>query len=181
MVYTKPNISPVEWHTNSFRIFDIQTDNFISTRRADHIIINKKWELAKLWTLLSWLTTVKLKENEKKDKSLNLTRELKKLRNMKVTFMPIVIGAFGTVIKGLIKGLEDLEIAGQVETIQTTALLRSARILRRVLETCCHSDSSERLSANTDVKNKKKENLQNCQLCCPSWPQNKTERMWKEG
>ena len=26
---------------------------------------------------------------------------------------------------------------------------------------------------------KKKENLQSCRLCCPSWPQNKTERMWK--
>ena len=33
------------------------------------------------------------------------------------------------------KRLEDLEIRGHVETIQTT-LLRSARILRRVLETC---------------------------------------------
>ena len=27
----------------------------------------------------------------------------------------------------------------------------------------------------------KKENLQNCRLCCPGWPQNKTERKWKEG
>ena len=35
-----------------------------------------------------------------------------------------------------------------METIQTTALLRSARILRRVLETCSHTDSSERISAN---------------------------------
>ena len=31
------------------------------------------------------------------------------------------------------------------------------------------------------IINKKKENLQNCELCCPGWPQNKTERMWKEG
>ena len=30
-------------------------------------------------------------------------------------------------------------------------------------------------------KEEKKENLQNCRLCCPGWPQNKTERMWKEG
>ena len=30
-------------------------------------------------------------------------------------------------------------------------------------------------------KRKKKANLQNCGLCCPGWPQNKTERMWKEG
>ena len=37
--------------------------------------------------------------------------------------------------KRMVKRLEDLELKGQVETIQTTALLRSARILRRVLET----------------------------------------------
>ena len=49
--------------------------------------------------------------------------------------MPIVIGAFGTITKGLLKGLEDLEVGGRIETIQMTALLRTARILRRILET----------------------------------------------
>ena len=47
----------------------------------------------------------------------------------------IVFGAFGTATKGLLKGLEDLEVGDRVDTIQTTALLRTARILRRVLET----------------------------------------------
>ena len=78
---------------------------------------------------------INLKEREKKDMYLDLARELKKLWNMKVTIAPIVIGAFGTITKGLLKGLEDLEVGGRVETIQTTALLRMARILRRVLET----------------------------------------------
>ena len=54
---------------------------------------------------------------------------------MKVTIVPIVIDAFGTVTKGLLKGLEDLEVGGRVETIQMTVLLRTARILIRVLET----------------------------------------------
>ena len=72
---------------------------------------------------------------------------------MKVTIIPIVIRAFGTVTKELLKGLEDLEVGGRVETIETTALLKIARILRRVLETCCHSISSERPSAYADVKN----------------------------
>ena len=54
---------------------------------------------------------------------------------MKVTVVPIVTCAFGTVIKGLLKGLEDLEVGGRVETIQATALFRIFRILRRVLET----------------------------------------------
>ena len=70
---------------------------------------------------------VKLKEIEKKDKYLDLSRELKKLGNMKVTVIPIEINA--TVTKGLLKRLENLEIRGQVETIFSTALLRSARIL----------------------------------------------------
>ena len=66
---------------------------------------------------------IKLKECEKKDKYLDLARELKKLWNMKVTIIPIVIGAFGTVTKGLLKGLDDLEVDGRVDTIQATALL----------------------------------------------------------
>ena len=74
---------------------------------------------------------IKLKESEKKE----LARELKKMWNMKVTIIPIVIGALDTVTKGLLKELEDLEVRGRVETIQTTALLRTARILRRVLKT----------------------------------------------
>ena len=90
---------------------------------------------------------IKSKECEKKDKYLDLFRELKKLWNdeapitigkivtMRVTILPIVIGAFGRVTKGLLKGLEDLEVGGRVDTIQTTALLRMATILRRVLET----------------------------------------------
>ena len=53
---------------------------------------------------------------------------------MKVTIILVVIDAFGTVTKRLLKGLEDLEVGDRVETIQT-ALLKTARILRRVLET----------------------------------------------
>ena len=54
---------------------------------------------------------------------------------MKVTIVPIVIAVLGTITKGLLKGLEDLEIGWRVETIPMTALLKKARILRRVLET----------------------------------------------
>ena len=51
-------------------------------------------------------------------------------------FIQIVIGALSTVTKELIQGLEDLEITGPVETIKTTVLLISARIFRRVEESC---------------------------------------------
>ena len=50
---------------------------------------------------------VKLKESEKRDKYLDLAREL---WNMRVTLIPIVVFAFGTIAKGLVKGLEDLAV-----------------------------------------------------------------------
>ena len=50
---------------------------------------------------------------------------------MKVTIIPIGIGAFGTVTKGLLKGLEDLEVGGRVETAQNTK--KSPEDLRRLL------------------------------------------------
>ena len=40
---------------------------------------------------------------------------------MKVIVIPVVIDALGTVTKGLVQRLEDLEIRGRMETIQTTA------------------------------------------------------------
>ena len=117
--------------------FNIQTDHLIPAIGPDLIIINKKKK--KTCKIVDFAVSadhgIKLKESEKNDKYLDLARELKKLWNMQVTIIPIVIGAFGTVTKGLLKGLEDLEVGGRVETIQTTALLRTARILRRVLET----------------------------------------------
>ena len=57
---------------------------------------------------------VKLKEFEKKDKYLDLARELKKLWNMKVTIIPIVTGAFGTVTEGFLKELGNLDVGGRV-------------------------------------------------------------------
>ena len=77
----------------------------------------------------------KITESEKIDKYLDLARELKTPWNMRLTVIPIVVGALGTVLKSLETGLSELKIWETIKTIQTTALLRSARILRKVLET----------------------------------------------
>ena len=91
--------------------FEIHTDHLISARRPDLIIINKKKKKKKREGICKIIdcavpatNRIKLKEYEKKDKYLDPARELKKLWNMKVTIIPIVIGAFGTVTKGLLKG-----------------------------------------------------------------------------
>ena len=81
---------------------------------------------------------------------------------MKVTIILTVIYAFGTVTKGLLKGLEDLEIRGRMETIQTNTLLGTAREeSRRLEEICCRSNSSEKPSVKIDVKNSQRVNNNN--------------------
>ena len=142
--------------------FEIQTDHLILARRPDLVIVNKKKRKKRTCWIVNFAIPsderVKLKESKKRDKYLDLARELKKkLWNMKVIVIPIVIGVYGTVTKQLVPGLEDLDIR-RVEINQTTALLRSARILGRVLETCCLSSSYEKPSANTGVKNPQKRN-----------------------
>ena len=134
--------------------FGIQTDHLISARRPDQVTVNnnKKKATCLIVDFADYL--VKLKESEKKNKYLELGRELKKIWNIKVTVIPIVIGALGTVTKGLVQGLEDLEIRRRVETIQTTALSRLARILssgdlRRLAVT---QDPGRKPSANAGVK-----------------------------
>ena len=54
---------------------------------------------------------------------------------MKVTVILIVVGALRMVTMGFERRQDDLEIRERIETIQTSALLRSDRILGRVLET----------------------------------------------
>ena len=53
---------------------------------------------------------MKIKESEKRNKNLDLASELKQLCNMKVTVIPLEVGGVGTIPKGLVKRLENLEI-----------------------------------------------------------------------
>ena len=80
---------------------------------------------------------------------------------MKVTVIPLVIGAFGTIPRWLVRELEDLEIRGQVETIQTPALSRSAKYWEeswKLEETCCHENAREKPPVNAGMKNSKRSN-----------------------
>ena len=79
--------------------FGIQTDHLISTIQPNLIISNKK---KATWKIVDFAVPVdnrvKLKEREKKNKYLDLARELKKkLWNMKLTFILIITGSVGTV------------------------------------------------------------------------------------
>ena len=86
---------------------------------------------------------------------------------MKVTIIPIVISAFGTVTKGLLKGLEDLEVANEWRPFKLQHYWERPEYWEeswRLEENCCHSNFNERPSANADVKNSQgvNKNYYNC-------------------
>ena len=65
-----------------FLDFEILTDHLISARRLDLEIVNKKKKKMETYQIVDFIVLddhgVKLKGNEKRDKYLNLARELKK-------------------------------------------------------------------------------------------------------
>ena len=73
--------------------------------------------------------------------------------------IPIVNSAFGTITKGLLKGLEDLEEGGgEWRPSKLHHCCERSKYREeswRIEETCCHSKSSERPSDNAHVKNTK--------------------------
>ena len=75
------------------------------------------------------------KEREKTEKYQDLKRETGRLWKLKmVEVVPVVIGAFGSVTKEYDKWIEKLEIIKNVGVMKKTALLGTAKILRKVLE-----------------------------------------------
>ena len=97
---------------------------------------------------------IKLKGYENKDNYVDLARELKKIWNMKVSFIPIVIGAFGTVTKGRLKGLGDYRLENEWRPSKLQHYWEWSEYWEescRLEDTCCHS--SEKPSAKSDVKN----------------------------
>ena len=110
--------------------FQTQIDHLILARKPERVIIYKKQTTCRLVdSAVPADQTVKRKTN-----NWTLLEKLKKPWNIKVMLMSIVTGALGTIHKGLIRKLDELKIKGWAETIQTVALLSSARILRRILE-----------------------------------------------
>ena len=98
MTYAQPRIRLGEKRTKFSEVLRY----LISARRPGLVIVDKKKRTRRIVDFTGPSDhREKLKESKKKDKYLDLARELKKLRNMKVTVIPMVIGALDTVTKGL--------------------------------------------------------------------------------
>ena len=115
--------------------FEKQMDHLIPARPLDLItIINNNKRISRIMNFAVPADhKVKLKESEKKDKYLDLARELKK--TVEYESDGYNNSNWCSLYSHQKWAQEDLKITGWIENIQTTALLRSARILWRDLET----------------------------------------------
>ena len=131
-IHNPANVLENDTHTLLWD-FNIQADYLIPARRLDLIIIIKK----RICKIVDFAvpTDHRINNVKRRISTSTLLENWKSCGTWKWRLYQLWFGAFGTITKGLLKGLEDLEVDGQVETIQMTALLRTARILRRILET----------------------------------------------
>ena len=117
------------------RDFIVQTDFEIKARKPDIIVIDKtsrECHFIEITCPLDW--SILERENFKVDKYQDLKREVAKLWNVRAVVIPVVVGALGMVTNRLEGFIRNIGVDVSVGPLQKTCLLRTAKILRRVLE-----------------------------------------------
>ena len=115
--------------------FTIQCDRKIEARRPDIVFIDKKErEVVIIDVAIPCDDKVKDKELEKVEKYQLLKDEIAKVWRMrKVIVIPVVIGALGAISVNFKEYMKRIGVNVKLEVIQKTALLGTAKILRKVL------------------------------------------------
>ena len=120
--------------------FSIQTDHVKEARRPDLVVVDKKERSCKIIVFaFPGDSGIEKKEKDKIEKYQDLGRELQKIWNVKVKIIPLVVGSLGAIPKQFGNRLKQIGITIGTAQVQKTALLGTARILRKVLEIegCC--------------------------------------------
>ena len=117
--------------------FSIQTDHRLDHNKPDIVLIKKEEkECLIIDVACPFDTRIKSKEAEKKEKYDDLKREVKKIWKMKkVSVIPVVIGALGTIGKNFDMWIRTLGLEKKKGLMQKACLLGTAKILRKVLDT----------------------------------------------
>ena len=114
---------------------NVQCDNVIEARRPDIIVIDKK---ERKGIIIDIAVPADVRVGKKKGKKWKCTRtwrEIGRLCKLKmVEVVPAVTGTHGSATKEFDRSIEKLGITYSVRVMQKTVLLRTARILRKVLE-----------------------------------------------
>ena len=115
---------------------NIQSGNLIDARRHDLIVIDKKEQKGIIIDIaVPADVRVKEKEKEKVEKYQDLKKDIKRLWKLgNVEIVPVVVGVLGSVSAEFERWMGKLGITCNVGVIQKSVLLRTTRILRKLLE-----------------------------------------------
>ena len=109
--------------------FTIQTDHLIEARRPDMVIDKTKNECKIIDFACPFDSRIKESEEDKMKGYNDLKRELKKIWDMPVKVIPVVVGALGITPRKLKQWLSDTGIETRIVELQKSTILYSARIL----------------------------------------------------
>ena len=113
----------------------VHTDREVTANRPDIIIKNKKREyMQTVHVAIPADRNVVQKEAEKMLKYKSLCIEIQRTWNMKCAVIPVIIGASGIVTRSLGKHLETTPGKHSIDSLQKTAILGTAHIIREVLQ-----------------------------------------------
>ena len=114
--------------------FTVQCERKIDAKRPDIVFIDKEREVVITDVAIPGDDRVEGKELEKLEKYQLLKDEIAKVWGMrKVIVVPVVIGDFGAVSVNFKEYMKRIGVNVRLEVIQKTALLGTAKILRKVL------------------------------------------------
>ena len=112
----------------------IETTVKLDHNRPDIVVINRQdneWLIVEF--SVPWDKNVVLKEEEKIRRYIPLCKEIRKVHRVSTKIVPIILGSLGTVTSQLKSHLESLNMEKILGGLQTSVLIGTHNILRKVL------------------------------------------------
>ncbi|CAI5636064.1 unnamed protein product [Oreochromis niloticus] len=115
--------------------FQMQTDKMVVANQPDIVVVDKQKKTAVVIDVaVPNDSNIRKKEHEKLEKYQGLREELERMWRVKVTVVPVVIGALGAVTPKLGEWLQQIPGTTSEISVQKSAVLGTAKILRRTLK-----------------------------------------------
>ena len=109
----------------------VNTDRTITANRPDVIVNDSVNSTCKMIDMtIAWDTNIAPREIEKKSKYKDLKLEIQRMWQMKTEVIPVVVGALGTVKKGMVEYIKKASEKATVTEAQKIYMLESAQIFR---------------------------------------------------
>ncbi|KAK7886240.1 hypothetical protein WMY93_025861 [Mugilogobius chulae] len=116
-------------------VFQIQTDRMVMANQPDIVVVDKEQRRPVVVDVaIPSDGNIRRKEHEKLEKYQGLREELEKAWKVKATVVPVVIGALGAMNPKLDEWLQHIPGSTSDISVQKSAVLGTARILRRTLK-----------------------------------------------